>query len=132
MQEDIVLEGEYLIADEGNCGAKYHGKGNAAKIHEAAVAEYAAVCVEYPEGDGERDKQDAKIPEDGPEVLCDLVPSIKEIVSEIAAEDDDEIVYNQDTPVGQGVAGEIPIDETRNDIHDLCGMSIWAKVTLFP
>ena len=88
--------------------------------------------MEYPEGDGERDKQDAKIPEDVPEVLCDLVPSIKEIVSEIAAEDDDEIVYNQDTPVGQGVAGEITIDETRNAIHDLCGMSIWAKVTLFP
>ena len=43
------------------------------------------------------------------EVGCDFVSSFEEVVCKVAAEDDDEVVYEQDAPVGQCVTAEVPV-----------------------
>ena len=112
LQEDVVLLREQLVSCEGQCRAEQHGKRQTAEIDEAAVAEDAAVGVEHTEGNGEGDEHDAQVPQDGPEVTCHLLAAVEEIVGEVAAEDDGEVVEYEDAPIGQGTAGEVPVDES--------------------
>jgi hypothetical protein len=108
-QEDVVLVGEELIADVCDSGAENHCEEQASEVYKTAVSEDSAVGMEDAEGDGVGDEQYAEVSEDGPEVDCDFVSAFEEVVCKVAAEDDDEVVYEQDAPVGQCVTAEVPI-----------------------
>jgi len=116
-EEDVVADGEELVGDVCNCRAKQHRKEDATKVNKTAISEDSAVCMEDAEGDCVRDKQDAKVIEYVPEVTCNLVATVKEVVCKIAAEDDDGIVDEQDAPIGQCTPAEIPIEEARYRFH---------------
>jgi len=108
-QEDVVLIGEELIADVCDSGAEKHCEEQASEVYKTAVSEDAAVGMEDAEGDGVGYEQYAEVLEDGPEVDCDFVAAFEEVVCEVAAEDDDEVIYEQDAPVGQCVTAEVPV-----------------------
>ena len=112
-QEDVVLYGNQQVGDVGEEGANQHGKADACKVNEAAVAEDAAVGVAKAEGHCIGDEQDAEVVEDGPEMPCDLFASVEEVVGEITAENDDGIVDEQDAPIGERVPAKVPIDDFR-------------------
>ena len=113
LQEDVLLNRNQHVADIRNGGTQHHGKADAGKVNEAAVAEYAAVGVANAEGNRIGNEHNAEIQEDGPEMPCDLFASVEEIVGEITAENDDGIVDEQDAPIGERVPAKVPIDDFR-------------------
>ena len=64
-------------------------------------------------------------------MVRNLCSSTEEIVCEIATEDNNKVIYQQNAPIRKCAASEVPIDESRKDIHSLY-LSIWAKIAFSP
>ena len=60
-------------------------------------------------------------------MTCYLSSSAEEVVCEIATEDNNKVIYQQNAPIRKCAASEVPIDEPRKDIHSFY-LSIWAKI----
>lgn len=123
-----VLEGQ--VADVCYYGAQEHCKCQTSEVHEAAVSEDAAICMEYTESDGVGDEQYTKIPQDRPEMVCDLCSSVEEVVGKISTEYNCEVIDEQDAPIGKCAASEIPVGETREDVHRFYSMHL-GKGSIF-
>ena len=87
--------------------------------------------MEDAESDSIGNEQYAQIPKDWPEVTCYLGSSAEEVVCEIATEDNNKVIYQQNAPIRKCAASEVPIDESRKDIHSFY-LSILAKIAFSP